>query len=205
MEIKQKTGYMQKYRTLRKRRRAFKLSEDIDSPIDLYDHLPFQIAVVSNLLQLNRDLAIREIIDLEPRELRVILNIGSYMPISSADIAYQARLDSYTVSRAVKKLKSLGMIDTQMLDSNKKVKYLILTNQGAEVYHKICEVINTRTTILEAGLSATDKQQLMEILSRLEDKAEAMLADNAKAKLDRGEKIPADQKELIRWRKKSVS
>ncbi|MCW8999044.1 MAG: hypothetical protein OQK04_10040, partial [Kangiellaceae bacterium] len=92
---------MSLYRANRKRKASFELSENIHSPLDLYNHLPFQIAVVSNLLQLNRDLGIRNIIELEPRELRVILNIGSYMPIKAADIAYQSRMDSYTVSRAV--------------------------------------------------------------------------------------------------------
>ena len=195
---------MQKYRANRKRKDVFQLTEKLDSPIDLYDHLPFQIAVVSNLLQLNRDLAIRDIIELEPRELRVILNIGSYMPISGADIAYQARLDSYTVSRAVKKLKSLSMIETQMLDSNRKVKYLVLTDKGEEVYQRLCQVIEKRTQMLESGLTGDEKQQLMDLLAKLEDKAEEMLVSHAKQKQAKGEELPADQKELIRWRKKSV-
>jgi len=195
---------MDKYRTQRKRKNAFQLTDQIESPIDLYEHLPFQIAVVSNLLQLNRDLAIREIIDLEPRELRVIINIGSYMPISGAEIAYQARLDSYTVSRAVKKLKSLEMIESQMVDSNKKVKYLVLTEKGRDVYHKLCNVIDARTQMLESGLSDDEKHLLMNLLAKLEDKAEEMLTSHAREKLANGEVLPADQKEIIRWRKKST-
>ncbi|TQV86540.1 MarR family winged helix-turn-helix transcriptional regulator [Aliikangiella coralliicola] len=194
---------MHKYRITRKRKQAFELTEQLEKPLDLYDHLPFQIAVVSNLLQLNRDVAIRDIIELEPRELRTILNIGSYMPIKAADIAYQSRLDSYTVSRAVKTLRSLEMIDSAPNDANKKVKYLVLTEKGKSVYQRLCHEINERTRELESVLEEDEKLTLMELLAKLEDKTESMLAGHAQSKLSNKETITADQREIIRWWKKS--
>lgn len=194
---------MQKPRSLRPRKQYFSLTDRLDSPLDLYEHLPFQVAVVSNLLQLSRDLLIRDIIDLDPRELRVILNIGSYMPIKSADIAYQSRLDSYTVSRAVKKLQSLAMVELEIDPSDKKAKYLVLSEQGVLVYKKLCEEIERREMVIEDGLSSEEKQILMTLLAKIEDQAESMLAGNAQIKLTRGEVIAADQKEIIRWNKKS--
>ncbi len=195
---------MNDYREIRNRKSSFKLSCDTENPIDLYDHLPFQVAVVSNLLQLNRDLGIREIADLEPRELRVILNIGSYMPIKAADIAYQSRMDSYTVSRAVKVLRSLDMIDSNHDDENKKVKYLTLTEKGLEVYRKLCDTIEARTVKLESCLSDDEKETLMNLLAKVEDQAEMILAEDAKQRQAAGEALPADQKEIIRWSKKSA-
>jgi len=194
---------MKQYRDSRQRKKAFNLTEQLENPLDLYEHLPFQIAVVSNLLQLNRDFSIRQIIDLDPRELRVILNIGSYMPISSADIAYQARLDAYTVSRAVKTLKSMAMIEVFNNADNKKVKYLKLTEKGTQVYRKICDEIRQRTEFLESVISQEEKSVLMDTLSKIEDRAEKMLSRNAAVASTDGTKLPADQKEIIRWHKKS--
>ncbi|TQV75543.1 MarR family transcriptional regulator [Aliikangiella marina] len=194
---------MKSYRQTRKRKNAFSLTEKLEQPIDLYDHLPFQVAVVSNLLQLNRDFSIRQIIDLDPRELRVILNIGSYMPISSADIAYQARLDAYTVSRAVKTLKSLEMIEVFSRSDNKKVKLLRLTEKGHEVYQKLVDEINQRTEFLESVITQEEKALLMETLAKIEDRAEKMLTEHATGALKKGINLPADQKEIIRWHKKS--
>lgn len=194
---------MKTYRDSRKRKKAFQLTEQLETSLDLYEHLPFQVAVVSNLLQLNRDLSIRKIIDLDPRELRVILNIGSYMPISSADIAYQARLDAYTVSRAVKTLKSLDMVEAFSQADNKKVKYLKLTPKGKDVYQKLCDEINQRTEFIESVISEEEKSLLMETLAKIEDRAEKMLAQHASNSLDEKNAIPADQKEIIRWHKKS--
>ena len=75
-----------------------------NKPYELDNHLPYRIAVISNILQLGRDIEIRKITDLGSRELRVLLNIGTYSPISAAQIAFQTKLDSYTVSRGVKTL-----------------------------------------------------------------------------------------------------
>ena len=71
---------------------------------NLDEHLPFRIAVISNISQLGRDIDIRKITDLGSRELRVLLSVGTYMPISAAQIAFKTKLDSYTVSRGVKTL-----------------------------------------------------------------------------------------------------
>ncbi|MGX5173550.1 MarR family winged helix-turn-helix transcriptional regulator [Aliikangiella sp. IMCC44653] len=194
---------MPDYRQLRARKSAFELTNKIESPLDLYEHLPFQIAVVSNLLQLNRDVNIRNIAELDPRELRVIINIGSYQPIKSADIAYQSRMDSYTVSRAVKKLINLEMIAVHQKDSNKKVKYLNLTSKGQSVYVDLIKQVETRTLQLESAITPDEKQTLMRLLSKLEDKAEEILAEHASS-IDKTE-LAADQKELLRWRKRSLA
>ncbi len=194
---------MNKNNNLNNRRTYFTLTTDLPDPLDLFQHLPFQISVVSNLLQLNRDAGIRDIVDLEPRELRVILNIGSYMPIKSADIAYQSRLDSYTVTRAVKKLSELGLLDFKLDRTNKKSKLLVLSEAGTLVYRKICDEIRLREVSIEQGLTQEDKDTLMKLLVKIENNLELMLAQKALNKLQKNEVVAADQKEIIRWSNKS--
>lgn len=185
------------------KKHQFKLNQSIDEPLDLYSHLPFQLAVVTNLLQLNKDASIKEISDLEPREFRVLLNIGTFMPIKAADIAYLGRLDSYTVSRAVKKLIEAELVIVEPDLNNLKVKNLVLSEKGTTLYYQLKDSINERTTELERVLTDEEKKVLMGALAKIECKAESMIADHAKQQLDKGHKIPADQKEIIRWYKKS--
>ena len=186
------------------RKQAFKLSTEVDNPLDLLSHLPFRIAIVSNLLALNRDWKIRDLCDLDPREMRVLLNIGSYMPIKSADIAYQSRLDSYTVSRAVKRLISLELIDTVPDEHKKNVKNLVLNENGLQLYQKLNEALAIRGNMLDSALSEEELKQLYAILDKIEAKSEQILAENAKSMIDKGMNPPADQKEIIRWHKKST-
>lgn len=140
---------------------------------------------------------------LEPREFRVLINIGSYMPIKSADIAYLGRLDSYTVSRAVKSLLSDSLIAIEEHPTNKKVKNLVLTDKGADLYRTVVDQIESRTQELESVLSETEREELLRMLALLESKSESMIANHAITARDLGLAIPADQKEIIRWYRKS--
>lgn len=187
------------------RSQAFELTKENDNPLDLTNHLPFRIAVVSNLLALNRDWKIRNLCELDPREMRVLLNIGSYMPIKSADIAYQSRLDSYTVSRAVKKLLALDLIKTQADSHKKNVKNLLLNNKGKAIYHQVVSAMDARSKQLESVLSEDELRLLYSMLEKVENKAEQLLAQQATELILEGFDAPADQKELIRWYKKSSS
>jgi len=181
----------------------FQLTDSIENPLDLCEHLPFRIAVVSNLLALNRDWHIRNLCELDPKEMRVLINIGSYMPIKSADIAYQSRMDSYSVSRAVKKLLAAELIDTQNDLHKKNVKNLVLTAKGKTLYQNITSAIEARSQQLESVVNESELTLLFDILERLESKSEQLLAQQAIQFIEEGQKAPADQKELIRWYKKS--
>ena len=187
------------------RSQAFELTKEIDKPLDLTNHLPFRVAVVSNLLALNRDWKIRNLSDLDPREIRVLLNIGSYMPIKSADIAYQSRLDSYTVSRAVKKLLALNLIESQVDEHKKNVKNLLLNEQGTALYQQINIAMDERSKQLESVLSDNELELFYTMLEKVENKAEKILAEQALDFMKKGLAAPADQKELVRWYKKSKS
>ncbi|MBV1910280.1 MAG: MarR family transcriptional regulator [Kangiellaceae bacterium] len=180
------------------------LTSRIEDPLDLTKHFPFMIAVVTNLLQLSKDASIRKIANLEPREFRVLLNIGSYMPIKAADIAYLGRLDSYTVSRAVKVLRQGDLIEVVATENNKKIKNLVLTQQGEKIYREICDRLNKRTQELESVITIEEKIELLRLLSLLERKSESMIACNAMQELVAGNDISADQKEIVRWFKKSA-
>ncbi|EPJ46196.1 MAG: hypothetical protein OFPII_22230 [Osedax symbiont Rs1] len=186
------------------RERVFKLTKTLKNPIDLISHIPFRIAIVSNLLALNRDWKIRNLCNLEPREIRVFINIGSYMPIKAADIAYQARLDSYTVSRAVKKLLSLELIEISADKDHKNIKNLVLNAEGAKLYNKLAPALEARSNELESVLSAAEKSQFYAIINKLEDQAEKILAEQAIALIELGNEPPADQKEIIRWYRKGL-
>ena len=179
------------------------LTTMLEQPLDLLHHLPFRIAVVSNLLMLNRDGAIKNTMGLGARELRVIVNVGSYMPITSADVAYQSKMDTYTVSRAVKTLTEKGLVVSQTLGDNKRNKYLVLTEEGQDIYLELIARMRSRELELTEELSLADQRELNKILKKLEVKAEEMLAKHALDKQECEGPLSAEQKELIRWHKKT--
>jgi DNA-binding MarR family transcriptional regulator len=125
------------------------------------------------------------------------------MPIKSADIAYQSRLDSYTVSRAVKKLLMLELIESKADIYKKNVKNLFLNKQGKALYSRVIIAMDERSKQLESVLSEEELSQFYTMLEKVENKAEQLLAEQALDLVEEGFDAPADQKELIRWYKKS--
>ncbi|WP_085299500.1 MarR family winged helix-turn-helix transcriptional regulator [Cognaticolwellia mytili] len=172
-------------------------------PLDLANHLPFRVAVVSNLLALNRDLSICCLSDLEQREMRVLLNIGSYMPIKSADIAYQSRIDSSNVKHAVKVLLARKLINAKLDPTNEDIQYLSLTASGTSLYKELIEILEPRAQALESVLSEEEKTSFFQSLAKIEAKAEQLLSQQALSFVNQGIEIPAEQIELLRWYKKS--
>lgn len=183
----------------------FPLTDRIEDPFDLANHFPCRLALVSNLLQLNRDASIKNISGLEPKEFQILLCIGSFMPIKAADIAYLGRLDSYVVSRAVKTLLKEELISIEFPENNKKSKNLVLTDKGVLLYRHIGESIVQRTKELESVITPEEKSELIRILTLLESKSESMIASHAIREQQLGHNIPADQKEIIRWYKRSCA
>ena len=194
---------MGKIKISRADKRVFKLTDRIQNPFDLTNHLPFRVATAANLMALNRDLNIRQQTGLETREMRVLINIGSYMPITSADIAYQSRMETSSISRSVSVLIQKGLIEALKDPTNRRNKKLVLTNEGQTLYDKLSVLMDDRSKVIEKALTAQEKETLFSLLDRIESETEKHLAEFALSEQASGEDIPADQKELIRWYRKS--
>lgn len=189
-------------KSLSGREAAFVLSNDVVEPYDLFNHLPYRIAVVSNLLLLDRDPLIRYEIDLDARAMRVLLNIGSYAPITAADIAYQSRLDPYSVTRAVNDLIKRGLV-VYSQDHAGRAKPVGLSEAGLEMYKKLVTLIDSRLDKLLNGIEPQQITMLFSVLAKLESNAESMLAEHSKQVEQRGATLTREQQEFARWQQRS--
>ncbi|WMN59694.1 MarR family winged helix-turn-helix transcriptional regulator [Pseudoalteromonas xiamenensis] len=178
------------------RRDAFVLSTEIEKPFDLLAHFPYRIAIVSNLLILDRDPLIRYEMDLDARSIRVLLNIGSYSPITAADVAYQSRLDPYSVTRAINDLTKRGLVKPAELSVG-RAKPVMLSDEGVVLYRKLVELIEFRTEKLLAGLENDDIERLKVTLAAIEHNAEAMLAEHGQIVESKGEVLLVNSKNFF--------
>lgn len=184
------------------REAAFVLSENVTEPYDLFNHLPYRIAVVSNLLLLDRDPLIRHEIDLDARAMRVLLNIGSYSPITAADIAYQSRLDPYSVTRAVNDLIKRGLV-TYSHEAAGRAKPVMLSETGCVMYQKLVKMIDSRLNSLLKNIAPQEIETLLTVLAKLESNAESMLAEHGRAVEKQGGTLTREQQEFARWHQRS--
>ncbi|KZN64428.1 MarR family winged helix-turn-helix transcriptional regulator [Pseudoalteromonas luteoviolacea] len=187
--------------SLNNRLKAFELSDSEQNQLALDTHIPFQIAVVSNLLSISRDPIIRNLTDLDTRELRILVNIGSYGPIAASDIAYQSRLDPYSITRAIAALAKKELVTYQ--EGASRSKPVLLTDRGREIYEKVIEHLKTREEKLLAPLSINEQQLLRDLLQKLELNAEALLATEVSDCQREGLSVTRDHKEIERWFKRT--
>ncbi|MCF6437091.1 MarR family transcriptional regulator [Pseudoalteromonas sp. MMG022] len=185
------------------RKAAFELSKNIEQPYDLYNHVPYRIAVASNLLAMDRDAYIKNLTGLETREIRVLLNIGSYGPINAADIAYQSRLDPYSVNRAINTLLKQSLICPDNDHVKQRSKLVKLSELGLPLYQQVVEHMRQREAYVLADITDDEKRLLLSLLEKIELRAEAKLAQSAQSLEAQGHSITRDQAELIRWHKRS--
>ncbi|PSJ63652.1 winged helix DNA-binding protein [Pseudaminobacter soli (ex Li et al. 2025)] len=182
-----------------RRKLTFPLSKAGGAPFDLEMHLPFRLAVLVNLLQAQRDPQVKAMTDLGLRELRVLLNVGAYMPVRAADIGYQTRLDPGTISRGVATLVERGFVVASSDPTDQRSSLVELTDSGRELYEQVAGVLGQRATEIEEVLDPGEREMLFDFLARLEDKAEEVLARHALERRRKGQSLSADQREMLRW------
>lgn len=189
--------------TTNKRQTSFSLSSKTNDAIDLYQQVPYRIATASNLLVLDRDAYVKQITDLDTRAIRVLLNVGSYGPINAADIAYQTRLDPYSVTRAINGLLKEGLIQAANDHATSRSKFVELSKAGIPIYQNIANYMAKRCEDVLDGISDEEQTLLMTVLEKIELNTERMLAQNAQTLKDNGDTPTRDQSEQIRWLKRT--
>ena len=189
--------------TSNSRKTAFNLNNKVSGCLDLYNQVPYRIATASNLLALDRDANVKHITHLDTRAIRVLLNIGSYGPINAADIAYQTRLDPYSVTRAINGLLKEGLIQAANDHSTSRSKFVELSEAGTPIYQNIASYMAKRCEDVLDGISDDEQTLLMTVLEKIELNTERMLAQNAQTLKNNGGTPTRDQSEQIRWFKRT--
>jgi len=98
---------------------------------------------------------------------------------------------------------SLNLIESHQDENKKNVKNLYLNDAGKALYRELIAAMDERSKQLEAVLSEDEQAVFFDLLARIENKTEALLAEQASEFIKAGLDAPTDQKELIRWHKKS--
>ncbi|MFV0557928.1 MAG: MarR family winged helix-turn-helix transcriptional regulator [Enterococcus sp.] len=76
-------------------------------------------------------------------------------------------VDRATVSRAVKKLVSNGLIEKRDAEKNKKIKHLFPTERGLSIYPQIMAEHDYSNQAALAGLSERERTEFSELLKKV--------------------------------------
>lgn len=148
--------------------------------IDFTQHLPYCLARTANLMrEATVPKYLRIIQDIAPlavRELRILVLLGEYSPLSPAKAAELTGMDRGTVSRAILALKNHRLVDTLKNARDGRGKYIVPTKKGASLCDKIIPMMRDHGKFLTKTFSDKEFDLLQGLLEKISLRAQLLSA-----------------------------
>lgn len=148
-----------------------------EPPLDLYNHLPFQIGLLTNIIrQVTSDVYVKKS-GLSAREWRVLAMLGCKGVMMPAQVATESGMDRATITRAITKLVNLGYIFTGGDAADRRRKVLYLTEKGVDICNEVRPVMDAKGRAFEEVLTRKELKSYYKIMDKLQKKAKLMLEE----------------------------
>jgi DNA-binding MarR family transcriptional regulator len=142
--------------------------------LSLQEFLPYRLNNAAERISVALSRIYISEFDVNIAEWRVLAALNERRVVMAKDVVNFTHMDKVRVSRAVKHLEEKGFIQRQTSMSDSRAAELSLTKKGREIYKEIVpRALEWQQELLEP-LSEIDKQELMRILNRLENRVEEM-------------------------------
>lgn len=133
--------------------------------------LPYRLSVASNAVSHRIAAAYRSRFGLKIPEWRVLAVVAERGGADQAELVAATAMDKMTVSRAVAALSARGLIARDGPASDRRTRRLRLTRDGAALHAEIAPLALALEADLLAALSPREREQLIDLLRRLEARA----------------------------------
>jgi DNA-binding MarR family transcriptional regulator len=148
-----------------------------DAALRLEAYLPYRLSVASNRASRWVARSYETRFGLSIWQWRVIAVLGGADQLTAQDIATATAMDKVTVSRAVRALLENGFVSRKKHDRDGRSALLELTGSGRSVYTEIAPEAMRQEAELLDGFSETEIDQLTQLLTRLEQRADDLAGD----------------------------
>jgi len=143
----------------------------LEPTLNLETFLPYRLSVLSNTISGALADSYSERFGLTIPEWRVMAILGRYPGISAAQVAERTAMDKVAVSRAVSRLLEAGRVQRRFADADRRRSILELSPAGRGIYRRLAPMLLRYQQDLLATLDEQERQQLHNILRRLDDRA----------------------------------
>ncbi len=136
--------------------------------LDLAQFVPYRLVDLANRMSQALAKIYQESFNISIAQWRVLAQLAEQQSLCAKDIGQVTAMDKSKVSRAVKLLLEKGLIDKQPNLQDNRAAYLSLSAAGQSLYKQIVPKVLACEQRLLANLQSEDKQQLMQIINRLD-------------------------------------
>lgn len=143
-------------------------------PAHIEEFLLYRIHNLARLATQGVGLMFRREIGISRRDWRILAFVGRYPDLNLTRLAELASLDTVVASRCVAQLVKRGLIANSRLPSNKRITVLTLTEAGKIAYERARAGGQKYNVEFVACLSDEEAGVLDALLTRLEQRAQAL-------------------------------
>ena len=152
-------------------RRRRKHAPHIDALIRL---VSVRIVRLSELILRIGTIAFKDRFGVKPTDLRILVMLGAYQPISVNEVSRRTHIDKAWISRSLRGLLRRKLITKTSHPSDSRASLLSLTKKGEALLREIAPVAEGYQRQLLQGQRARDVERVLDLLSA---RAEAMYED----------------------------
>jgi MarR family transcriptional regulator, organic hydroperoxide resistance regulator len=113
----------------------------------------------------HRFAAIAAEFELSPPQVWALRSLDPLEPVPMSDLACALRCDASNVTGIVDRLEKRGLVERQPARHDRRVKHLVLTDQGSDTRERLLERLDAPPSGIQA-LSAAEQRQLADLLRR---------------------------------------
>lgn len=133
--------------------------------LDLQRYIPALVSILENKLTNSASSVYRENFGIGATEMRIIVQLGNQSSMSGNQIGQAIALDKAAVSRALKSLEALGLID--ICAGHGRRRAVALTRAGETLHARGVAISLLREERLLEGFSAAEREVLIAFLNRM--------------------------------------
>ncbi len=138
--------------------------------------LPHQFSFLAILVSATLERMYGERFNLSVTGWRVIAVLGGAQPMSAKELGVVSGMDQVSISRAVAKVVSMGLVSRGSDPTDRRKAELRLTDKGTQVYEEVLPLARATEAVLLADLPKEKVAQLHEIMDYLMARAKIVLS-----------------------------
>ncbi|MFJ7511752.1 MarR family winged helix-turn-helix transcriptional regulator [Peribacillus simplex] len=104
--------------------------------------------------------------NLSAAQFDILVQVGSHERLSQQELANKLFVTKGNITQLLRKMEELGLIKREQ---EWKTKYLSLTEEGKEFFHEVVPKQEHFQASQFANLNETEKQQLLDLLSKVQN------------------------------------
>jgi len=135
--------------------------------LDITNYVPAFLTFLANKLSSGASAVYRRRFGIGITDWRIMALLAIEPWIPAGRICEVIGLDKAAVSRSVRDMAALGLVETQVQECDQRRQFIALTRNGIEMHDSIVDIALERERVLLAEFSEDERRLLVSLLARM--------------------------------------